>query len=131
MGTPEKKPTMAEATLANIVSSLRVVALHGVDMVMATAIPSHRSRKRLYIRSMQKTVAHAVEITAARLTEFPLIDLDELLLRNEARQMPVEEPRHMPARVRRRALLNCMTWMWTKEILESAIAMHPDMHLHP
>jgi hypothetical protein len=109
-----KKKLMADVIVADVVSSLRAIAIHGVGMAKALAIPSRRVRRKLYIHAMQKTVAHAVETTAARLVEFPLKDLNELLTQIEDRH---------------KALLHSITIMWAKEILETAIAIHPDMHL--
>ena len=113
-GKSGKKKLMADVIVADVVSSLRAIAIHGVGMAKALAIPSRRVRRRLYIHAMQKTVAHAVETTAARLVEFPLKDLNELLTQIEDHH---------------KALLHSITIMWAKEILETAIAIHPDMHL--
>ncbi len=125
----------AEAILAETNSSLRSIALCGVNMALpsqAAARLTARIHRRIYIYSLKRTVAFAVKGAAARLVHFPLEKLNALHQQNEAAfsQLFDLQPQSMSAHAKRDVLLQALTWTSTKEILEATIVMHPDMHLN-
>jgi hypothetical protein len=129
----------AEAILAETNSSLRSIALCGVNMALPsqaaarlTARHAARIHRRIYIYSLKRTVAFAVKGAAARLVHFPLEKLNALHQQNEAAfsQLFDLQPQSMSAHAKRDVLLQALTWTSTKEILEATIVMHPDMHLN-
>ena len=121
----------AEAILAETSSTLQSIAMRGVTMVaLPTVSPQKAARlhRKIYIDSMRRTIALAVKTTSTRLARFPLAKLSELLQQNESAFSSL--PEHSSAVARRDALLRAMTCSWTKDIINAAIAQHPDMHLN-